>query len=291
MSHRTLAGSTMFISGASRGIGLAIALAAAKDGANIALVAKTAEPHPKLEGTVYTAAEQIEAAGGSALPIVGDIREESSVQAAVAQAVERFGGIDICVNNASAINLAPVEQLDMKRYDLMQDINVRGTFLVSKYCIPHLRTSAERGGNPHILTLSPPISLDPKWLAPYTGYAIAKYGMSLAGLGFAQELREAGVASNTLWPRTLVATAAVQNLLGGDEAMRRARTPAIYADAAYEVLTRDARECTGNSFLCEDVLVESGVTDLSGYVADPNSDGSDLGVDLFVDEVNPPGLI
>jgi citronellol/citronellal dehydrogenase len=287
MSDRTLAGSTMFISGASRGIGLAIALAAAKDGANIALVAKTAEPHPKLEGTIYTAAEQIEQAGGQALPIVGDIRDESSVEGAVAQAVERFGGIDICVNNASAINLAPVEELDMKRYDLMQNINVRGTFVVSKHCIPHLRRSAENGRNPHILTLSPPISLDPKWLAPHTGYTIAKYGMTLAALGFAEQLREDGVASNALWPRTLVATAAVQNLLGGDEAMRRARTPAVYADAAYEILTRPARECTGNAFLCEDVLVDSGITDLSGYAA---GDGSDLGVDLFVDEVNPPGL-
>jgi citronellol/citronellal dehydrogenase len=290
MTNRSLAGTTMFISGASRGIGLAIALKAAADGGNVALIAKTAEPHPKLEGTIYTAAKQIEDAGGQALPIVGDIRDENSVESAVSQTVERFGGIDICVNNASAINLSGVESLDLKRYDLMQNINVRGTFAVSKACIPHLRRSAENGGNPHILTLSPPISLDPKWLAPHTGYTIAKYGMSLCALGFAQELREAGVASNALWPRTLIATAAVQNLLGGDEAMRRARTPAVYADAAYEVLTRPARECTGNAFLCEDVLVEAGVTDLSGYVADPNSDGSDLGVDLFVDEVNPPGL-
>lgn len=290
MSNRTLAGTTMFISGASRGIGLAIALQAAKDGGNVALIAKTAEPHPKLEGTIYTAAQQIEDAGGHALPIVGDIRDENSVQDAVAQTVERFGGIDICVNNASAINLSGVEALDMKRYDLMQNINVRGTFAVSKACIPHLRRSADNGNNPHILTLSPPITLDPKWLAPHTGYTIAKYGMTLCALGFAQELRDAGVASNALWPRTLVATAAVQNLLGGDEAMRRARTPAVYADAAYEVLTRPSRECTGNTFLCEDVLVESGVTDLSRYAADPSSDGSDLGVDLFVDEVNPPGL-
>jgi citronellol/citronellal dehydrogenase len=283
MSNRDLAGRTMFISGASRGIGLAIALKAAKDGANIALIAKTAEPHPKLEGTIYTAAEQIEQAGGQALPIVGDIRDETQVDSAVAQAVERFGGIDICVNNASAINLSSVDDLDMKRYDLMLDINVRGTFAVSKACIPHLR----RGENPHILTLSPPINLDPKWLAPHTGYTIAKYGMTLCALGFAAELRDAGVASNALWPRTLVATAAVQNLLGGEEAMRRARTPAVYADAAYEVLTRPSRECTGNTFLCEDVLVESGVTDLTPYSA---GDGSDLGVDLFVDEVNPPSL-
>jgi citronellol/citronellal dehydrogenase len=283
MSNRDLAGRTMFISGASRGIGLAIALKAAKDGANIALIAKTAEPHPKLEGTIYTAAEQVEQAGGQALPIVGDIRDETQVDNAVARAVERFGGIDICVNNASAINLSSVDDLDMKRYDLMLDINVRGTFAVSKACIPHLR----RGENPHILTLSPPINLDPKWLAPHTGYTIAKYGMTLCALGFAAELRDAGVASNALWPRTLVATAAVQNLLGGEEAMRRARTPAVYADAAYEVLTRPSRECTGNTFLCEDVLVESGVTDLTAYAA---GDGTDLGVDLFVDEVDPPGL-
>src|SRR4051794_28666274 len=280
---RDLSGQTMLISGGSRGIGLAIALKAAADGANVALIAKTAEPHPKLEGTIYTAAAEIEQAGGHALPIVGDIRDESQVTAAVAQAVDRFGGIDICVNNASAINLADVETLDMKRYDLMQDINVRGTFAVSQACIPQLRA----GTNPHLLTLSPPISLEPRWLAPHTAYTIAKYGMTLCALGFAEQLRDAGVASNALWPRTLVATAAVQNLLGGDEAMRRARTPDLYADAAYEVLTRPSRGCTGNAFLCEDVLIESGVTDLSGYAA---GDGSDLGVDLFVDEVNPPGL-
>jgi citronellol/citronellal dehydrogenase len=283
MGERSLAGRTMFISGASRGIGLAIALRAAADGANVALIAKTAEPHPKLQGTIYTAADEIEQAGGQALPIVGDIRDESQVEAAVAQTVERFGGIDICVNNASAINLADVETLDMKRYDLMQDINVRGTFAVSRACIPHLRA----GTNPHLLTLSPPISLEPRWLAPHTAYTIAKYGMTLCALGFAEQLRDAGVASNALWPRTLVATAAVQNLLGGDEAMRRARSPQLYADAAYEILTRPSRECTGNAFLCEDVLVESGVTDLSGYAA---GDGSDLGVDLFVDAVNPPGF-
>src|SRR3954463_5841426 len=214
---KPLADKTLFISGASRGIGLAIALRAARDGANVALIAKTAEPHPKLEGTVYTAAEQIEEAGGKALPIVGDIREEEQVAAAVAQAVERFGGIDVCVNNASAINLSGTEALEMKRYDLMQDINCRGTFLVSKTCIPHLRAA----DNPHILTLSPPISLEPKWLGGHIGYTLAKYGMSLAALGFAAELRDAAVASNTLWPRTLIATAAVQNLLGGDAAMAR----------------------------------------------------------------------
>ena len=279
----SLQGKTIFISGASRGIGLAIALRAARDGANVALIAKTAEPHPKLEGTVYTAAEQIEAAGGQALPIVGDIRDDGQVDAAVAQAVERFGGIDVCVNNASAINLARTEALDMKRYDLMQDINVRGTFAVSRACIPHLRGRE----NPHILTLSPPLDLDPRWLGPHIGYTLAKYGMSLVALGLAAELREDGIASNALWPRTLVATAAVQNLLGGDEAMARARRPEVYADAAYAIFNRPSRECTGNAFLCEDVLVEEGVTDISpySYVA-----GAELAVDLFVDAANPPGL-
>ncbi|MFL5816931.1 MAG: SDR family oxidoreductase [Conexibacter sp.] len=280
----SLSGKTIFISGASRGIGLAIALRAARDGANVALIAKTAEPHPKLEGTVYTAAEQIEAAGGQALPIVGDIRDEAQVDAAVAQAVERFGGIDVCVNNASAINLARTEQLDMKRYDLMQDINVRGTFAVSRACIPHLRGRE----NPHILTLSPPINLDPRWLGPHIGYTLAKYGMSLIALGLAAELREDGIASNALWPRTLVATAAVQNLLGGDEAMARARRPEIYADAAYAVVNRPSHECTGNAFLCEDVLVEEGITDLSPYSYVP---GAELAVDLFVDAANPPGVV
>jgi citronellol/citronellal dehydrogenase len=278
----SLNGKTLFISGASRGIGLAIALRAARDGANVALIAKTAEPHPKLEGTVYTAAEQIEAAGGKALPIVGDIRDEQQVADAVAQAVERFGGIDVCVNNASAINLARTEALEPKRYDLMQDINVRGTFVVSRACIPHLRGRE----NPHVLTLSPPIDLDPRWLGPHLGYTLAKYGMSLVALGLAAELREDGIASNALWPRTLVATAAVQNLLGGDEAMARARRPEIYADAAYAILNRPARECTGNAFLCEDVLVEEGVTDLSQY---SYVSGAELAVDLFVDTADPPG--
>lgn len=279
----SLQGKTLFISGASRGIGLAIAVRAARDGANVALIAKTAEPHPKLEGTVYTAAEQIEAAGGRALPIVGDIRDEQQVAEAVAQAVARFGGIDVCVNNASAINLSRTEALDMKRYDLMQDINVRGTFAVSRACIPHLREAE----NPHVLTLSPPIDLDPRWLGGHVGYTLAKYGMSLIALGLAAELREDGIASNALWPRTLVATAAVQNLLGGDAAMARARRPEIYADAAYAILNRPARQCSGNAFLCEDVLVEEGVTDLSDYSYVP---GAELAVDLFVDAANPPGV-
>jgi len=273
-----LADKTLFISGASRGIGLAIALRAARDGANVALIAKTAEPHPKLEGTVYTAAEQIEAAGGRALPIVGDIRDEQQVFAAVEQAVERFGGIDVCVNNASAINLSGTEAVDMKRYDLMQDINTRGTFVVTKACVPHLK----RAENPHILTLSPPISLEPRWLGPHIAYTIAKYGMSLCALGFAEEFRADGIASNALWPRTLIATAAVQNLLGGDTAMARARRPELYADAAYAVITRPSRECTGNTLLCEDVLADEGVTDLDRYSYVP---GADLQVDLYVDSL------
>mgnify|MGYP003519356618 FL=1 len=278
---RDLSGKTMIISGGSRGIGLAIALKAAADGANVALLAKTAEPHPKLEGTIYTAAEEIEAAGGTALPIVGDVRDDAMVVDAVSQAVERFGGIDICVNNASAINLSNIDELTMKAYDLMQDINVRGSFALSKACVPHLRKSE----NGHILTLSPPITLEPRWLAPHTGYTIAKYGMTLTALGLAEELKEDGVASNALWPRTLVATAAVQNLLGGDAAMKMARTPAIYADAAYEVLTTDSRELTGQALLCEDVLKASGVTDFTPYAAD--GAGAELGVDLFVDSVDP----
>jgi citronellol/citronellal dehydrogenase len=269
---------TLFISGASRGIGLAIALRAARDGANVALIAKTDKPHPKLEGTVHTAAEQIEEAGGRALPVVGDIRDEEQVESAVRQAVERFGGIDVCVNNASAINLSPPEELELKRYDLMQDINVRGTFAVSRACAPHLRQAT----NPHILTLSPPISLEPRWLAPHVGYTIAKYGMTLCALGFAQQLKEDGVASNALWPRTLIATAAVQNLLGGEEAMKRSRRPELYADAAYAVITRPSRECTGNAFLCEDVLAEEGVTDMDRYAY---VEGSEPQVDLFVDHV------
>jgi citronellol/citronellal dehydrogenase len=272
-----LAGKTLFISGASRGIGLAIAERAARDGANVALIAKTAEPHPKLEGTVYTAAEAIAAAGGQALPIVGDIRDEGQVAAAVEQTVDRFGGIDVCVNNASAINIAGTEALEMKRYDLMQDINTRGTFVVSKACIPHLK----RAENPHVLTLSPPLLLDPKWLKGHVGYTIAKYGMSICTLGMAAEFADDGIAFNSLWPRTIIATAAVQNLLGGDEAMRRSRKPEIVADAAYAIVTRPSRECTGNLFLAEDVLAEEGVTDLTSYSYGGADD--ELIPDLFVE--------
>jgi citronellol/citronellal dehydrogenase len=273
----SLAGKTLFISGGSRGIGLAIAIRAARDGANVALIAKTAEPHPKLEGTVYTAAEQIESAGGQALPVVGDIRDEGQVLAAVEQAVDRFGGIDVCVNNASAINLAGTETLEMKRYDLMQDINTRGTFVVSKACVPHLKQAE----NPHVITMSPPLSLDPKWLQGHVGYTIAKYGMSFCTLGMAEEFRGDGIAFNSLWPRTLIATAAVQNLLGGDEAMARSRRPELMADAAHAIVTRPSREATGNLYLAEDVLAEEGVSDLSRY----SYGGADaeLQTDLFVD--------
>jgi citronellol/citronellal dehydrogenase len=267
---------TFFISGGSRGIGLAIAIRAARDGANVALIAKTAEPHPKLEGTVYTAAARIEAAGGHALPMVGDIRDEAQVVRAVAQTAERFGGIDVCVNNASAINLSGTEALEIKRYDLMQSINTRGTFVVSRACLPHLKLSA----NPHILTLSPPLNLEPRWLGPHIGYTIAKYGMTLCALGLAAEFAEDGVASNALWPRTLIATAAVQNLLGGEAAMARARKPELYADAAYAVITRPSRDCTGNAFLCEDVLAAEGVTDFDRYAYQP---GAEPEADLFVD--------
>jgi citronellol/citronellal dehydrogenase len=281
----TLSGKTMFISGASRGVGLAIALTAARDGANVALMAKTAEPHPKLEGTVYTAAEAIEAAGGTALPIVGDIRDEAAVETAVAATVKRFGGIDICVNNASAINLSTVANLSVKQYDLMQSIDSRGTFVVSKACLPHL----VEGDNPHILTLSPPIESLPESIGGHTGYVVAKFGMTLIALGLAEELRTAGVASNALWPRTLVATAAVRNLLGGDDAMAAARTPEMYADSAYLILTSPSRECTGNTFLCEDVLVAHGVSDLDLYAVKPGN--RDLLISLWVDGINPPGYV
>ena len=277
----TFSGKTMFISGASRGIGLAIAKRVAADGANIALVAKTTEPHPKLPGTIYTAAKEIEEAGGQALPIVGDVRDGDSVAAAVAKAVEQFGGIDMCVNNASAINLGSIEDVPLKRFDLMNGIQIRGTYAVSQACIPHMKGRS----NPHILTLSPPIRMEPKWLRP-TPYMMAKYGMTLCALGIAEEMREAGIASNTLWPRTAIATAAVQNLLGGDEMMKRSRKPEVYSDSAYAVMSRPAREFTGNSLLCEDVLLDSGVTDLSVYDCVP---GTELGVDFWVDSPNPPG--
>ncbi|VXC56892.1 SDR family oxidoreductase [Nocardioides sp. AX2bis] len=277
MSTRTLAGRTILMSGGSRGIGLAIALRAARDGANVVLMAKTDQPHPKLEGTVHTAAAEVEAAGGQALAVVGDVRSDDDVERAVAAAVERFGGIDVVVNNASAIDLSPTRELSMKKYDLMQSINARGTFLLSKTAIPHL----ERSDQAHVLTLSPPLDLDPRWAGSYLGYTMAKYGMSLVTLGLAEELREAGIAANSLWPRTMIATAAVANLLGGEEAMAGSRTPEIVADAAYAVLTRDPRTCTGRFLIDDEVLAEEGVTDLDGYRVTAGS--GPLRPDLFLD--------
>ena len=271
------------MSGGSRGIGLAIALRAARDGANVALMAKTDQPHPKLEGTVHTAAAEIEAAGGRALPIVGDIRDDDRVAAGVARAAERFGGIDIVVNNASAINLAPIRDLEPKRYDLMQDINARGTFVVTRACLPHLRDS----DHAHVLTLSPPLSADPKWLPGHGAYTLSKMGMTMLTLGLAADEAEAGIAANCLWPRTIIATAAVQNLLGGDEAMARSRTPEIYADAAYAILRRDPRECTGNAFIDDEVLAEEGITDLDGYSAP----AANLGLNLFFKTWSVGGLV
>jgi citronellol/citronellal dehydrogenase len=264
------------MSGGSRGIGLAIAKKIAADGANVAILAKTDQPHPKLPGTIHTAAAEIEEAGGTALPILGDVRDEDSVAGAVAQTVEKFGGIDIVVNNASAINLAPMFDLEPKRLDLMLDIEIRGTFLLTRAALPHLRES----DHAHVLTLSPPLSTDPKWLKGHSAYTVAKYGMTMLTLGLAQDEAANGIAANCLWPRTLIATAAVQNLLGGDEAMRKARTPAIYADSALAVLRRDPRECTGNSFIDDEVLMEEGVTDFSEYQADPSGE---LALDLFIE--------
>jgi len=267
----------MFMSGGSRGIGLAIAARAARDGVKVALMAKTAEPHPKLPGTIYTAAEEIEAAGGEALPIVGDIRDADAVETAVAQTVERFGGIDLVVNNASAINLAPMRDLEVKRFDLMQQINPRGTFVVTRACLPHLRES----DHAHVLTLSPPLSADPRWLKGHSAYTLSKMGMTMITLGVAADEAEAGIAANCLWPRTIIATAAVQNLLGGDEAMARARVPEIVADAAAEILGRDPRDCTGNVFIDDEVLAEAGVTDFEKYDGKP---GAELVTDIFVED-------
>ena len=271
-----LKGKTMFISGGSRGIGLAIAIRAAKDGANIIIAAKTAEPHPKLPGTIYTAADEIRAAGGEALPVVCDIRSEEQVEDAVRLGVERFGGIDICVNNASAISLEPTTRTTMRRFDLMQQVNTRGTFLVSKTCVPHL----EKSDNPHILNMSPPLNMDEKWFAPHVAYSIAKYGMSLCVLGMAGEFREKGIAVNALWPRTTIATAAVQNLLGGDQIVRRSRKPEILADAAHIILTKPSREFSGNFCIDDEILESAGLTDLGRYAVDPSAK---LVPDFFVE--------
>lgn len=275
----TLSAKTILMSGGSRGIGLAIALRAARDGANIAMLAKTDTPHPKLAGTVHTAADAIRAAGGRALPIVGDVRDEDSIAEAVRRTVAEFGGIDIVVNNASVIDLSGSLELATKKYDLMQDVNVRGTFLLSRAAVPHLREAS----NPHILSLSPPLNVTPKWLGAHTGYSLAKFGMTMATLGLAAEFADAGIAANTLWPRTTIATAAVQNVIGGDRLMRVSRTPEIYADAAYEVLTAPSRELTGRTLIVEDVLLESGVTDFSGYAAVPGTPDEAMYPDIFLD--------
>lgn len=274
---RSLKGKTLLITGASRGIGLAIALRAARDGANVAIAAKTAEPHPKLEGTIYTAAKEIEAAGGRALPIICDVRSEEDIQRAVDLTVKTFGGIDILVNNASAISLTLTPDTDMKRYDLMHSINTRGTFLCSKIALPHLMKSS----NPHILTISPPLDMSPKWFAPHTAYTMAKYGMSMCCLGMSEEFKPFKVAVNCLWPRTTVATAAVQNLLGGDTLTRLSRTPDVMADAAWAIFTRHSALCTGNFFIDDEILVSEGVSDLSKYNVDPKVAQHELAPDFF----------
>jgi citronellol/citronellal dehydrogenase len=267
---------TLFITGGSRGIGLAIGKRAAQDGANVVIAAKTTKAHPKLPGTIYTAAEEIEEAGGKALAIQCDIRSEEQVVEAVEKGAETFGGIDICINNASAISLTPTLQTDMKRFDLMHQINTRGTFLVSKTCIPYLLKS----DNPHILNLSAPLNMEEKWFAPHVAYTMAKFGMSMCVLGMAGEFHEQGIAVNALWPRTTIATAAVQNLLGGEELARRSRKPEIMGDAAHVILTRPSREFTGNFCIDDEVLESAGVTDLSGYAVDPSVE---LVPDFFVD--------
>jgi citronellol/citronellal dehydrogenase len=278
----SLQGKTLFITGASRGIGLAIALKAARDRANVAIAAKTETPHPKLEGTIYTAAEQIEKAGGMALPLVVDVRDEAAVKSAIDKTASTFGGIDIVVNNASAVSRMPVAETDMKRYDLMQDINTRGTFMVSKYAIPYLA----KAQNPHILMNSPPLDMQEKWFAGSTGYSIAKFGMSLVVLGLAGELRSQGIAVNALWPRTTIATAAIKNLLGGERVMRMSRTADIMADAAYAIFHKPAKSFTGNFLIDDTFLAGEGVTDFEKYRAVP---GQPLAGTFFVpDNPQPP---
>ncbi len=271
----SLKGKTLFISGGSRGIGLAIALKAARDGANVTIAAKTAEPHPKLPGTIYTAAQEIEQAGGKALPVLCDIREEAQVSEAVEKTVAAFGGIDICVNNASAIQLTGTLETDMKRYDLMHQINTRGTFLVSKMCIPHLKLAT----NPHILNLAPPLDMEAKWFKNHVAYTMAKFGMSMCTLGMSAEFARDGIAVNSLWPLTAIDTAAVRNLLGGGTVAAMSRSPEIVADAAYAIVNRPSREATGNFYIDEEVLKAEGVTDFSKYA--PGAKGT-LAGDFFV---------
>jgi len=274
-----LSGKTIFITGGSRGIGKAIALRAARDGANIIIAAKTTEPHPKLEGTIYSAAEEIEAAGGKCLPLQVDIRLDEQVERAIAKAAETFGGLDILINNASALNLSPTEMQDMKRFDLMHQINFRGTFLCSQKAIPFLKKAT----NPHVLNLAPPLTLNPVWWSRHLAYTAAKMGMSLCVLGMAEEFRHVGIAFNALWPRTTIATAAIANHIGGDMALKQSRTPDIMADAAYAILSRPSRECTGNFFIDENVLLEEGVTDFRHYQVDPSLDPSAMIPDFFLD--------
>ncbi|MET0682427.1 MAG: NAD(P)-dependent oxidoreductase [Casimicrobiaceae bacterium] len=275
----SLKGKTLFITGGSRGIGLAIALRAAREGANVAIAAKTVEPHPKLPGTIHSAAAAIDEAGGHALPIACDIRDDAAVEAAVRMAAQRFGGIDILVNNASAISLTGTAATPMKRFDLMFGVNVRGTFACSQACLPHLRTAAAAGRNPHILTLAPPLNLDPKWFRGHVAYTMAKYGMSMCVLGMAEEFRADGIGVNALWPRSVIATAAVAMIPGAAEQTDRMRRPEIVADAAIAILTRDARTTTGRFFLDEEVLAEAGITDLERYAVKP---GTPLLPDLFL---------
>jgi citronellol/citronellal dehydrogenase len=281
----SLSGKTLFVTGASRGIGLAIALRAARDGANIAIAAKTAEPHKHLPGTIYTAAKEIEAAGGKALPLIVDVRDETSVLDAVEKTAAAFGGIDICVNNASAIQLTGTLATDMKRYDLMQQINARGTFLTSKACIPHLK----RAANPHVLMLSPPLDMSPRWFASHVAYTMAKFGMSLCVLGMAEEFREDGVAFNALWPRTGIATAAIRFALAGDEGLKSCRTTDIMADAAHAIFSKPAREFTGNFLIDDSFLYGEGVRDFDKYRVDATRP---LMPDFFVpaDVAPPPGV-
>ena len=275
----SLAGKKIFVTGGSRGIGLAIALRAARDGASVAIAAKTAEVNPKLPGTIYSAAAEIEAAGGVALPIQCDLRDEEQITASIAQAAAEFGGIDILINNASAINLTKTEATPAKRFDLMFDVNVRGTFLTSQAAIPHLRESAKAGRNPHILTLSPPLSMKAKWFQHHVAYTMAKYGMSMCVLGMSEEFRKEGIAVNALWPRTAIDTAALQMIPGVDTAT--CRTPEILADAAYIILNRESKSCTGNFFVDDELLASEGITDLEKYSVVPGT--KDFLLDFFLD--------
>jgi citronellol/citronellal dehydrogenase len=276
----SLSGRTVFITGASRGIGLAIALRAARDGANIVIAAKTETPHPKLPGTIHTAATEIEAVGGHALPVAVDIRDEAAIAGAVDAAVARFGGIDVLINNASAINLTGTRDTPMKRFDLMMGVNARGTFACSQVCLPHLAKAAQAGRNPHILTLAPPLNMKPRWFKDHVAYTMAKYGMSMCVLGMAEEFKRLGIAVNALWPRTIIATSALAMIPGMNERLENCRKPEILADAAHAILLRDARQATGHFYIDEEVLAEEGVTDLSRYAVKP---GAPLLPDIFLD--------